>query len=199
MVIISDNSRCAGVRVLRTFNSCQHSMEMPLCRLDQCNRIHTTDCSQAASPALHALQAKTRLPCPCIQRPQRDVSACTACTGAQMVTALSGIFERRNPKEADAQAMRAAVLIDEMTEDVVRSGSGSIVMEMRGGLRGLKLAQYACTQRVFPVPTTQMNARRSVSEELNSLPPVRAGLPLAIKSGAPSESCLLLGSCHGPP
>jgi hypothetical protein len=67
---------------------------------------------------------------------------------------------RRNPKEADAQAMRAAVLIDEMTEDDVRSGSGSIVMEMRGGLRGLKLAQYACTQRVFPVPTTQMNARR---------------------------------------
>jgi len=53
-------------------------------------------------------------------------------------------------------------LIDEMTEDVVRSGSGSIVMEMRGGLRGLKLAQYACTQRVFPVPTTQMNARRCV-------------------------------------
>ena len=66
----------------------------------------------------------------------------------------------RNPKEADAQSLRAAVLIDEMTEDDVRSGSGSIVMEMRGGLRGLKLAQYACTQRVFPVPTTQMNARR---------------------------------------
>ena len=79
-----------------------------------------------------------------------------------MFSAPSDICDYRNPKEADAQSLRAAVLIDEMTEDVVRSGSGSIVMEMRGGLRGLKLAQYACTQRVFPVPTTQMNARRCV-------------------------------------
>jgi len=93
-----------------------------------------------------------------------------------MPSALHGICNRRNPKEADAQSLRAAVLIDEMTEDVVRSGSGSIVMELRGGLRGLTLAQYACTQRVFPVPTTQMNARRCVLEELNSLPPCASQL-----------------------
>ena len=63
----------------------------------------------------------------------------------------------RKPEEADAQALRAAVLIDEMGGD---GGGASIVLELRSGHQALVLSRYACSNRVFTVPTTQMNARR---------------------------------------
>ena len=66
----------------------------------------------------------------------------------------------RNPEEADAQSLRAAVLIDELERPESGGRGGSIVLELRSGRRLLALTKYACSDRVYPVPTTQMNARR---------------------------------------
>ena len=73
MVIISDNSRCAGFWVVRTVTV--STADNNALSIGECARVDATDCSHAVSPALYALQAKNPLPYLCRQRPQRDVFA----------------------------------------------------------------------------------------------------------------------------
>ncbi|CAL5229603.1 g12963 [Coccomyxa viridis] len=63
----------------------------------------------------------------------------------------------RCPDEADAQALRAAVLLDEMKRPPGRKVQVIVEAKTRNVLR---LIQSACSRRVIAVPTTQVAARR---------------------------------------
>ena len=64
--------------------------------------------------------------------------------------------------QADAQALRAAVLLDELDFPgfgVHDPRTGHIVVEMRTP-HGASLLKYSCSPRVLCLPTIQLNARR---------------------------------------
>ncbi|KAK9908516.1 hypothetical protein WJX75_009020 [Coccomyxa subellipsoidea] len=63
----------------------------------------------------------------------------------------------RSPDEADAQSLRAAVLLDELDRPAGRRSQ--IVVEARTP-NALRLLQAACSRRIIAVPTTQVTARR---------------------------------------
>ena len=66
--------------------------------------------------------------------------------------------------QADAQALRAAVLLDELDFPgfgVHDPRTGHIVVEMRTP-HCAALLKYSCSSRVLALPTVQLNARRSV-------------------------------------
>lgn len=71
----------------------------------------------------------------------------------------------RGAVQADAQALRAAVLLDELDFPgfgVADPRTGHIVVEMRTP-HSAALLKYSCSKRVLALPTTQLNARRSLS------------------------------------
>ncbi|KAK9818136.1 hypothetical protein WJX72_007697 [[Myrmecia] bisecta] len=68
----------------------------------------------------------------------------------------------RSPQEADAQALRTAVLLDELDFPgfgVPDKRTGSIIVEMKTA-NAVKLVTYACSSRILALPTAQLNARR---------------------------------------
>ena len=68
----------------------------------------------------------------------------------------------RGAVQADAQALRAAVLLDELDFPgfgVHDPRTGHIVVEMRTP-HGASLLKYSCSPRVLCLPTIQLNARR---------------------------------------
>ncbi|KAK9843129.1 hypothetical protein WJX74_007389 [Apatococcus lobatus] len=68
----------------------------------------------------------------------------------------------RSPTEADAQAIRTAVLLDELDfpgYDVPDYRTGSIVVAVQGA-SAVGLLDYCCSSRVLVLPTAQLNARR---------------------------------------
>lgn len=70
----------------------------------------------------------------------------------------------RGAVQADAQALRAAVLLDELDFPgfgVPDPRTGHIVVEMRTP-HSAALLKYSCSGRVLALPTVQLNARRSV-------------------------------------
>lgn len=72
------------------------------------------------------------------------------------------MFECRGAVQADAQALRAAVLLDELDFPgfgVEDPRTGHIVVEMRTP-DGAGLLKYSCSPRVLALPTIQLNARR---------------------------------------
>ncbi len=64
----------------------------------------------------------------------------------------------RPPDEADAQALRAAVLLDELPPPA-RAPAGAIVVEAKAS-GALRLMQSTCSRRVLAVPTTALAAFR---------------------------------------
>ena len=84
----------------------------------------------------------------------------------------------RGAVQADAQALRAAVLLDELDFPgfgVPDPRTGHIVVEMRTP-HSAALLKYSCSGRVLALPTVQLNARRLVF--------------LHADSAASSEACL---------
>lgn len=70
----------------------------------------------------------------------------------------------RGAVQADAQALRAAVLLDELDFPgfgVPDPRTGHIVVEMRTP-HSAALLRYSCSGRVLALPTVQLNARRLV-------------------------------------
>ncbi len=70
----------------------------------------------------------------------------------------------RGAVQADAQALRAAVLLDELDFPgfgVPDPRTGHIVVEMRTP-HSAALLKYSCSGRVLALPTVQLNARRLV-------------------------------------
>ncbi|KAK9803748.1 hypothetical protein WJX73_000566 [Symbiochloris irregularis] len=68
----------------------------------------------------------------------------------------------RPPEEADAQAVRAAVLLDELDFpgfEVPDTRTAPILVEVKTA-NAVRLLSYACSPRVQPLPTAQANARR---------------------------------------
>lgn len=68
----------------------------------------------------------------------------------------------RSPEEADAQAVRVAVLLDELDFpgfDTADPRTGHIVVEVKTP-DALELVQYSCSPRVMALPTGVMNANR---------------------------------------
>eukprot|EP00891_Asterochloris_glomerata_P004631 jgi/Astpho2/4631/Aster-x0209 len=68
----------------------------------------------------------------------------------------------RPPLEADAQALRAAVLLDELDFPgfgVADPRTGHIVVEVRTP-NAVSLLKYSCSARVLALPSGQLNARR---------------------------------------
>jgi hypothetical protein len=68
----------------------------------------------------------------------------------------------RYPSEADAQAVRVAVLLDEL--DFPGMGQpdprvGHIVVELKTA-NAVPLLRYSCSNRIIGLPTAQLNARR---------------------------------------
>ena len=68
----------------------------------------------------------------------------------------------RPPDEADAQALRAAVLLDELPTPA-NAAPGAIVVEAKES-NALRLVQSTCSRRVLAVPTTALAAFRWCSE-----------------------------------
>ncbi len=64
----------------------------------------------------------------------------------------------RSPVEADAEAIRSAILLDEM-EAPAASRGGRIIVEVKT-LNALAVLQYSCSVRVMALHTGEMNARR---------------------------------------
>lgn len=60
--------------------------------------------------------------------------------------------------EADAEAIRSAILLDEM-EAPAASRGGRIIVEVKT-LNALAVLQYSCSVRVMALHTGEMNARR---------------------------------------
>ena len=70
----------------------------------------------------------------------------------------------RGAVQADAQALRAAVLLDELDFPgfgVPDPRTGHVVVEMRTP-HSAALLKYSCSGRVLALPTVQLNARRLV-------------------------------------
>lgn len=68
----------------------------------------------------------------------------------------------RSPEEADAQAVRVAVLLDELDFpgfDKPDTRTGHIVVEVKT-LDALQLIGYSCSKRVIALPTSLYNAKR---------------------------------------
>ncbi|KAK9800732.1 hypothetical protein WJX73_002178 [Symbiochloris irregularis] len=83
-----------------------------------------------------------------------------ACASAAATIIVSD--NSRNPDEADAQAVRTAVLLDELDFPgfgVPDPRTGVIVVELKTS-NALLLLRHNCSTRVMPVPTNQLNARR---------------------------------------
>lgn len=75
---------------------------------------------------------------------------------------------RRYPLEADALSVRCAVLLDEME----RQGQGHIILELKTS-NALPLVKFSCSSRIVALPTTQLNARRSINLLLLNAGPTR--------------------------
>lgn len=72
------------------------------------------------------------------------------------------LLQCRGAVQADAQALRAAVLLDELDFPgfgVPDPRTGHIVVEMRTP-HSAALLKYSCSKRVLALPTVQLNARR---------------------------------------
>ncbi|KAK9811837.1 hypothetical protein WJX72_011041 [[Myrmecia] bisecta] len=68
----------------------------------------------------------------------------------------------RAPEEADAQSLRAAVLLDELDFPgfgVRDPRRGAVVVEMKT-MDALPLLHFSCSKRILGVPTNNLNARR---------------------------------------
>ena len=75
---------------------------------------------------------------------------------------LVGEHVCRSPEEADAQAVRVAVLLDELDFpgfEVADPRTGHIVVEVKTP-DALELIKYSCSDRVMALPTGLMNAHR---------------------------------------
>ncbi len=70
--------------------------------------------------------------------------------------------ENSSPVEADAESIRAAILLDELESSVPagQGGGGRIIVEVKT-LNALAVLQYSCSIRVMALHTGEMNARRS--------------------------------------
>lgn len=66
-----------------------------------------------------------------------------------------------SPVEADAESIRAAILLDELESSVPvgQGGGGRIIVEVKT-LNALAVLQYSCSIRVMALHTGEMNARR---------------------------------------
>ena len=81
---------------------------------------------------------------------------------AEFLQALCMLPCCRYPSEADAQAVRVAVLLDEL--DFPGLGQpdprvGHIVVELKTA-NAVPLLRYSCSNRIIGLPTAQLNARR---------------------------------------
>ena len=68
----------------------------------------------------------------------------------------------RSPEEADAQAVRVAVLLDELDFpgfDKPDPRTGHIIVEVKTP-DAKELIEYSCSKRVIALPTGVLNARR---------------------------------------
>jgi hypothetical protein len=76
---------------------------------------------------------------------------------------LSPCLRSKASKDTDAQVLRACVLLDELIQSERPGGAGGpvVVAEIKTE-DALPLVRYACSQRVLPVPTNKVNARRMV-------------------------------------
>lgn len=61
--------------------------------------------------------------------------------------------------EADAEAIRAAILLDELEPPASTARGGRIIVEVKT-LNALAVLQYSCSVRVMALHTGEMNARR---------------------------------------
>ncbi|KAI7839331.1 hypothetical protein COHA_006922 [Chlorella ohadii] len=69
----------------------------------------------------------------------------------------------KSSKDADASVLRTCVLLDELiTSERPGGGGGPVVVAEIKTEDALPLVRYACSQRVLPVPTNKVNARRMV-------------------------------------
>lgn len=69
----------------------------------------------------------------------------------------------KRSKAADAQVLRTCVLLDELLQQLHPTGGGGpIVVAQIKTEDALPLVRYSCSQRVIPVPTNKINARRYV-------------------------------------
>ncbi|GAB4823067.1 hypothetical protein N2152v2_010113 [Parachlorella kessleri] len=68
----------------------------------------------------------------------------------------------RKPEHSDAQCVRAAVVLDEMVEAEYGEGSakGPMVVVQAHTEDALRTLQYTCSDRVVPVPTSTVSAKR---------------------------------------
>lgn len=72
------------------------------------------------------------------------------------------VLPRRPSDEADAEAIRAGVLLDELDFPgfgVEDPRKGVIIVELHESA-SVELLHYCCSSRVLPVPTCLFNARR---------------------------------------
>lgn len=74
------------------------------------------------------------------------------------VVPLTCFLRARPPDEADAQALRAAVLLDELPPPA-NAAPGAIVVEAKAS-NALRLVASTCSRRVLAVPTTALAAFR---------------------------------------
>ncbi|KAK9845991.1 hypothetical protein WJX81_007900 [Elliptochloris bilobata] len=65
----------------------------------------------------------------------------------------------RSPVEADAEAIRAAVLLDEIMQAVPEQSTARIVVEVKT-VNALSVLQYSCSARTMALHTGELNARR---------------------------------------
>lgn len=73
-----------------------------------------------------------------------------------------GLRCRRSPEDADAQALRAAVILDELDFpgfDAPDARTGCVIVELKT-LDAIPLLQYSCSKRILALPTSLLNARR---------------------------------------
>ena len=86
-----------------------------------------------------------------------------AVTSARTVI-ISGDYNRP-PVESDAQVLRSAVLLDELSTEEYGSrqwqdGAGPVIIAQMKLDDGPQVVRYACSDRVVAVPTTLINVRR---------------------------------------
>lgn len=68
----------------------------------------------------------------------------------------------KSSRESDAQVLRTCVLVDELCEQERPGQAGPTVAAQVKTEDALPLVRYACSERVIPVPTNKLNARRYV-------------------------------------
>ena len=82
-------------------------------------------------------------------------------------SARSCMAFHRSPVEADAETIRAAILLDELEASQPQRtiNGGRIIVEVKT-LNALSVLQFSCSVRVMALHTGEMNARRSATHAM---------------------------------